>query len=278
MTERTVAIIVPAPPGERLTEDENISLRHLEHFLGRYDRYLVAPKVHPLELPGFNPMRFDSKFFGSTEAHTRLMLSDTFYRAFAEYEFILIYHLDALVFSDDLQYWCSQGLDYVGAPWLTDHRNPERGFKLVGNGGFSLRRVEAFRGVLGSKKYTHRPADYWRRNYGEEPPATKALNFPKRWLKHLNRFNGPRWHASRFELFEDLFWSRYAVHYRPDFRAATVEQGLRFAFECAPRYCFQQAGQRLPFGAHAWARYDRAFWEPHLLDDEALKKAGLGPH
>ena len=66
---------------------------------------------------------------------------------------------------------------------------------------------------------------------------------------------------------EDVFWSFEARHYDPDFRIATVEEALPFAFELSPRECFTMIGSRLPFGCHAWPRYDRAFWEPSLLTE-----------
>ena len=72
---------------------------------------------------------------------------------------------------------------------------------------------------------------------------------------------------SRFEAHEDLFWSFEAKSFRPDFRIATVEEALRFAFEVEPHRAFELARGNLPFGAHAWAKYDRAFWEPQLLRD-----------
>ena len=55
----------------------------------------------------------------------------------------------------------------------------------------------------------------------------------------------------------------------PGFRGATVDEGLRFAFESAPRRCFELTGHKLPFGCHAWERFDRAFWEPYLLPADA---------
>jgi hypothetical protein len=63
----------------------------------------------------------------------------------------------------------------------------------------------------------------------------------------------------------DLFWSDRAVSFLPEYRVASLEQGLEFAFEVAPRKCFAMNGGKIPFGCHAWARYDRAFWEPYLL-------------
>lgn len=87
----------------------------------------------------------------------------------------------------------------------------------------------------------------------------------------MPRFNNARLEMARWHLRpdgtsnEDHFWSDRAQHYMPDFRVASLEQGLRFAFEVAPRMCFDLTRGRLPFGCHAWPRYDRAFWEPYLL-------------
>ncbi len=74
-----------------------------------------------------------------------------------------------------------------------------------------------------------------------------------------------RWLQRRTEA--DIFWSDEAVHYYPDFKIADVATGLRFAFEVSPRLCLERNQQQLPFGCHAWARYDRAFWEPYLLQE-----------
>jgi hypothetical protein len=45
---------------------------------------------------------------------------------------------------------------------------------------------------------------------------------------------------------------------------------LRFAFEAEPRRCFERIGRQMPFGAHRWQKFDRAFYEPSLL------RQGLG--
>jgi len=50
-----------------------------------------------------------------------------------------------------------------------------------------------------------------------------------------------------------------------------VEEGLRFAFEGAPRMCFELNQQKLPFGCHAWAKFDRSFWEPYLIASDGTK-------
>jgi len=70
----------------------------------------------------------------------------------------------------------------------------------------------------------------------------------------------------------DVFWSDRAVRFLPEFKVASFEEGLRFAFEAAPRTCFEMNGRKMPFGCHAWARYDRSFWEPFLLPQETVAR------
>jgi hypothetical protein len=225
----TVAVAVPHW-GAPLEEDERISLRQLERFLGRYDRYAVGEP-----LAGFERIRFPGRYFKNPVTYSRLLLSKRFYDAFADYDYVLVHQLDALVFRDELEEWCGLGLDYVGAPWLPCEAVPFVTEPAVGNGGLSLRRVAAFREVL--------------ERAGER--------YARRWVKGRS--------DSRFEAHEDLFWSFDAQRFLPELRIASVEEALRFAFEVEPRRAVELAGGKLPFGAHAWARYDREFWEPYLL-------------
>jgi hypothetical protein len=76
---------------------------------------------------------------------------------------------------------------------------------------------------------------------------------------------GVSWFAANYTLNEDLFWSDRAKLFYPNFKTAPVDVALHFSFERFPRYCFQKNGNQLPFGCHAWARWDREFWEPYLL-------------
>src|SRR5215475_12526935 len=147
---KLVAIAVPLCNRVELTPDEEISLRHLTYFLGKYDKYIVIPKSLKVHHHGFGTKRFSDKFFGSGKANGELMLSSKFYEAFAEYKYVLNYQLDALVFSDQLTEWCAKDFDYIGAPWLACEDTPNVKVSRVGNGGFSLRKVESFLKVLES--------------------------------------------------------------------------------------------------------------------------------
>jgi hypothetical protein len=276
---KTVAVVVPGYNRSHFTADEEISFRHLETFLRPYDKFLIVPHSLSIQRAGFTLKRFNDSFFGSATANARLMLSREFYESFAGYRYILIYQLDALVFSDQLLEWCGTELDYIGAPWVNCEDTPWVSTPRVGNGGLSLRKVESFLRVLSSNRYWIDPEMYWRSLFAGEPWYKRVLYLPKKWLKRMTRFNGVTRELRQWHLRpdgtrnEDHFWADHAVRYCPDFKVASFEQGLRFAFEVAPRQCFELNGRRLPFGCHAWPRYDRAFWEPYLIQPAAASEA-----
>jgi len=260
-----VAVVVPLSNRPDLTADEKISIRHLTHFLSKYDKYLVVPKSLKVSYPGFALKPFSNRFFGRTEAHKRLSFSPEFYETFSDYKYILMYHLDALVFSDQLLEWCSTDLDYIGAPFFKCDDSPWVKVPRVGNSGFSLRKVESFLKIIRSREYTNDPDDHWRAFCESRTLFSRYLNLPRKHLKRLRMFNGVRRHLKYYEKNDDYFFADYAKHYYPEFKIASFDVGLRFAFEVAPNRCLEMNGRKLPFGCHAWARYDRKFWEPYLL-------------
>ena len=266
---KMVAIVVPLSSRIDLTPDEQISLRHLNHFLGKYDKYMLAPEGRRVDSPGFEIKHFSDRFFGSAEAHRMLQLSPQFYQAFQEYKYILMYHLDALVFSDQLMEWCATDFDLIAAPWIEHEDAPYHGSPYwegkVGNGGFSLYKIASFLKVLNSSEYSIDPMLYGAElntvRFGPKWWVVRA----KRILKHWKRVNGVQWEVSRSDRPSDGFYANRAQHYYPEFKIVPVDRALRFGFECVPRYCFELTNHTLPFGCHAWPRYDRAFWEPYLL-------------
>ncbi len=266
---KNVAIVVPMSTRTQLTPEEEISFRHLCRYLGRYDKYLVVPKNLKPDFPGFRLRPFDEKYFGSVQAHRRLLFSPRFYKAFSEYEYILIYHPDALVFSDQLAFWCDLGFDYIGAPWVKHKDAPYSGQVAyegkVGNGGFALLKIKSFLKIFYSPVYYTAPAEYWEQLVRDQPWYVQLRNLPKVLLKHFRYFNGSRWELRQFKSNDDNFWANRGPYYYPELKIAPLKTALRFAFECVPRYCFQLNNYTLPFGCHAWTRYDREFWEPYLI-------------
>ncbi|MBA2380350.1 MAG: hypothetical protein H0V76_12320 [Blastocatellia bacterium] len=264
---KTVAVVVPLSNRSHFTADEEISFRHLKNYLGAYDKYLVVPKSLKIERPGFKIKPFDDHFFGSIAAHTRMMLDPTFYEAFQDYEFILTYHLDALVFSDQLMEWCDRGYDFIGAPRLGQSDTPH----VVGNGGFALRKVESLLKVLRSDEYAVDPSAFWESFSAGKSLSLQLANLPRKYLKRFRPLNNIRRDVAAYlrEPFpcEDIFLSERATKYYPEFNFAPLEMAFRFAFDEVPRLCFEITGETLPFGCHAWHKQDRKFWEPFLLSE-----------
>lgn len=225
-----VTIVVPVYK-KALENQELISYRQLLKVLGTFEIIVVAPEglQLPKEIRG-DKLRieyFPKDFFKSVDTYSRLMLSTDFYKRFIKYQFILIYQLDAFVFKDELAYFCGLDCDYIGAPWISgfcEYTNLKRKVLYVGNGGFSLRRVEA---------------------------CIDALQCNG---KLLDQYRGRN---------EDVFFS--ACDGR-NFRTASVETALAFSFEREVRTCFEVNHRLLPFGCHAWERYDLKFWKKYIME------------
>jgi hypothetical protein len=126
-----------------------------------------------------------------------------------------------------------------------------------------------------SSRYRQEAATYWvdvlTRNAGRTWPLFALLERVRRTFPRLKTVNRALdyWHATQNPGMHgrnnDYFWSYDAPHYWPPFKIAPVDEALQFAFEAAPRLCFELNHRRLPFGCHAWMKFDRDFWKPYLL-------------
>lgn len=141
---------------------EKISIESLKREIGnkKYDIYFVCPESLDISeylkyLPKAKEKRFPDKFFESTATYSRLCISYDFYDSFSNYEYMIIYQLDCYLFKDEFKKWCSKGYDYIGGPilstdcgWDTVKKNQGDHYQpYVGNGGFSLRKIETFKDI-----------------------------------------------------------------------------------------------------------------------------------
>ena len=195
--------------------------------------------------------RFADLWFTNVRQYNFLLLSTCFYERFSGIEYILIYQLDAWVFSDQLLEWCDKGYNYVGAPWFTDEGAP---LPFGGNGGFCLRNTSACLRVLSGE-----PVEVW--NY-----AFLFLRFPT-WRSSYRHFRDMLlfwWNSHAFvkawNKNEDVFFSS-VLEFTTHGKIAPPSEAMFFSFERFPEKLYFLTGQKLPFGCHAMARYNPTFWK-----------------
>ena len=116
---KEIAIVIPQYKSD-LNGYEMIALQQASKVFSNYAIIAVIPEdlVLPYDCYFTQIERFENFYFDSVSSYNRLMLTPFFYQRFKQYEYILIYQLDAFVFMDKLPYFCRLGYDYVGAPWL----------------------------------------------------------------------------------------------------------------------------------------------------------------
>ena len=258
-----------------LTNDEEIALTSIRRHLSGYGISFVAPEsldLSGIQRDGEKAERFPDVFFYGIEGYNRLLKSSLFYKRFESCEYILIAQLDCLIFSNNLEDWIERGWDYIAAPWFrgfaTDHKS---GLWRVGNGGLSLRRVESYLRVLRQQVVSDSIYPRWGHCAWKPPVESMEEGVYKKIsaLYGLNPFakkHSVEKELQHFPYNEDVLWAIEARKFDPSFKVATAEEGLSFAFEVSPRWSFEKTGGRLPFGCHAWARYDRDFWEEVLSE------------
>jgi hypothetical protein len=266
-------VVVPVHEA-KIDELSETSLRHLKRYLGNYRLVLAKPQRLDWSVPGLDDEYFPDESFGTLLRYNQFQLLPEFYERFSQHSHVLIYHLDALVFRDELTQWCETDYDYIGASWYPDLIKQYTGnpwpFAPVGcgNGGLSLRRVSAFLRHLKTRKSTLRHAAD-RLLEGNFDAATRLW----RYRKHLT----PSDYEEHGMLNEDVYWGVFAPLIDASFRVATPEIGNRFSFEYDPKFLFETNGGHMPFGCHAWYRFEdaRRFWTPHLLAADAPVTTGM---
>lgn len=211
--------------------------------------------------------RFADRYFESMVAYSKMLLKKEFYEKFSQYEFMLIYQLDAWVFEDKLEHWCEQGYDYIGAPWfeefdLATEDSPM--LPIAGNGGFSLRKISTMITMLGTSYKAPKSLKQIYIESSKRKLISKIINIPI----YIYRYIFQMAHFFKFwditTLYEDIAIARHANKAYNDFKLAPPEIALKFSFEVQPRRLYQMNNQELPFGCHAFEKYDFEFWNQFI--------------
>lgn len=267
--ENCCAVFVPMYKTS-LESHEKISLAFLQKNLKGYDKFLVVPesfneKDCSFDLSSFKIKRFPDKFFTSMREYNRLLYKSSFYKQFTDYEYILSYQLDSLVFKDKLEYFCSLNYDFIGSPFVKNQLKKIKDPKKIKhrNGGFSLRKVDSFIKVAEAyeKKYFK---NFWFLKYFLNDFFNNIVDLFKSIFKvfFLRMGDG----KSLFTINEDIFWSLEAKNISPEFKVAPFNVAVSFGFENNVSLCFKMNNNSLPFGAHAFQ------CEKNLREWKKLKK------
>ncbi|MCR5302205.1 MAG: hypothetical protein K6E49_07160 [Lachnospiraceae bacterium] len=142
-----VAVVIPSYKAE-LDNNEKVSLEQCRKILKNYDRFFLLPDgIEEQYVLDEKRIFVSPVFLSSRKEYSDFVLSEEFYDLFTDYEYILIYQLDSFVFFDKLDHFCSLGFDYIGGEWLygLECHVQDGNHWFFGNGGFSLRKVSAFK-------------------------------------------------------------------------------------------------------------------------------------
>ena len=209
---------------------------------------------------------FNKSYFTSISGYNKLCLSTTFYKEFENYQYMLIYQLDAWVFSDQLDYWVSKKYDFIGAPWFYKYKKGKEFemLDIVGNGGFSLRRISFCLDVLSdnSRKPSLTPMGIIKTM---DNPGTNILKIIARFIGFKNNMR----YYLEGECEEDkVFASQNFTYKRKKWKYPTPLKASMFSFERNPSYLYEINQRRLPFGCHAYKKYEYDnFWKNHIKSD-----------
>lgn len=254
---KKVKVVIPFYK-EQLKDWEQCALDNTMRTLSSHPIVFLKPEGMSIEqvakaYPQAEQMEVSSEWLGlenGIAGYNRMMMSAEFYQMFADTEYILICHLDAWIFRDELLEWCAAGYDLVAAPWplrprytrfplkqwlllkrwLTASKGNTRiqMFGRIGNGGLCLRKVSAFEAAC--------------RRYAKE-------------IEHYLSRKGDGLYN------EDLFWALVPE----GMNHPSVETALRFSYDLKPALCHQLNRNRLPMGCHGFMHKSRvAFWKPFI--------------
>lgn len=255
----SVRIVVPLYK-RSLDNLEHISLSRSLDVLKKHAFSIICPK--DLDLTSIEPMfagvdydvrRFDPEFFKGISGYNRLMLSPELYTNFADCKYMLICQTDVFVFSDQLLFWCAKNYDYIGAPWMASHQNglkrlfykiehfftkKEKSvhhFFKVGNGGFSLRKVETMLRIV------------------------SELNDEAHFFAEQR--DERKYHQ------EDVFISVFAPTKIPGITIPDYKEAVSFAMDRKPHLAYKLNNKQLPFACHGFNKTKvREFWMPIIAE------------
>lgn len=219
-----ICVVIPIYK-EHINELEQISLNQVMSVLFDYEIIFAMPEGLQFDYDcNYSREYFSTRYFESIHTYNELLTKNVFYRRFERFRYILIYQLDAFVFEDRLLYFCKLGYDYIGAPWLYGHNY-----------------------------YLDCEHMIW--HVGNGGLSLRNVNKCMELIENSQTF------LSTYKGYEDIF---FGISNSENFKVAPTEIALAFSFETEVKKCFDLNEKKLPFGCHAWEKYDLEFWKPYI--------------
>ena len=266
--------VVVIPIYKKLIEnDECFSLLQCKKILSKYDIKFVCPENLDTseyeKIADFEIIKLKNDYFQSTNSYSRMLLDKAFYEKFKDYEYMLIYQLDAWVFEDKIEEWCNKGYDYIGAPWFKGFgvaKENAKMFEYAGNGGFSLRKIPTFIDVLSHAENSDVKIKTFKEIYTKTGQSSifNVFKLPKSIKKYLSKNNKLKIALKNTDECEDMIIARNLSRIYPQLKVCQAEDAKFFAFEVLPKRLFEECGRKLPFGCHAFKKYDWNFWKEYI--------------
>lgn len=239
-------IVIVIPVYKAPDNDELISINRLcEITQFKYDIVFVRPTLMDASIiyPYYQIMNgweghvfektFDDSFFESTITYSNLLTTFDFYIQFHEYKFMLIYQPDCYLIRDEIIDWCNLDYDYIGAP-IVGTGSGWKKIPCVGNGGFSLRKIETFINIT-------------------NPDGEFITEFASD-IEEANKLN-----ENGYVEFEDLYFAELVPSLTTNFTKPNYELAGRFAWDRNVELLYNKYHGELPMGIHAWQKF-KDFW------------------
>ncbi len=256
MAGKKVAVIIPIYKVHP-EAGEIVSLKQCISILKNHPILFIGPKqldtssyqeICKDSIP-FHLITFDDQYFSGIAGYNQLMLSPGFYETFIGYEYILIYQLDAYVFKDELHYWCDKNFDFIGAPHCP-HNNIDGEIRFLS--GYS-RLLSSFNRIFGaSHKISH---------VGNGGFSLRKTRSCYRLLKYM-KSRVSKWGQNN----EDVFFTYWGNLLHPFFQLPSDDEALHFAVEQSPGEALKKLGNVLPFGCHAFEKYEPELWSKYIYN------------
>ena len=261
-------VVIPTHKATMTSEEER-SFRNTLDVLHDWDIALLLPS--DVSQDNYDTIRLEDKskfsivtarsgWMGSIEKYNHMALSPEFYRTFKTYKYLLICHLDAWVFRDDLQRWIDKDYDYIGAPWFLGCEGSNAPLEKLmcpqgGNGGFSLRKVDKMIELTTKRKR--------KLNFELFVKGFKFLFKNRRYdllkiylrscrevLQDVDAFQ------KKYNVYEDALISVFYSMLDKSLSVAPPEEAMYFATEVNSEEILNtKLGWTLPFAIHGYDKY-----------------------